>query len=135
MAKNEQAVRLYEQYLTFYIPALRWTHEYCEHVKYFADHTRIARGKMEHHEEKLRVYIESIGNILEDLEGDYDNPFTDYEDERREERVVSSGRRPDHKHAFCSSRANVAYYSIIEQDQLARLYRDVPADDSARYYQ
>ena len=120
MAENKNAVRLYEQYLTFYIPALRWTHEYREHVEYVADHTRIARGKMEHHEEKMRRYMESIGNVLEDLEKDYDLPYLTPEEHNE---IISAKDRPlDYAHAFCSSRQNIAFYSIIEERDLEALY-------------
>ena len=125
MRENEQAVRLYEQYLTFYIPALRWTYEYREHVQYYADHSRVARGKMEHHEDKLRRYVESIGNVLEDLEKEYDLPYLTVQQQAD---VAALPRALDHAHAFCSTPRNIAFYSIIESGDLSSLY---PSDDAA----
>lgn len=101
--ENEKTIFAYDSLLTMYIPALRWMYEYVLDVEFFQDCCRIAGAKLDHHRKKLHEMIETIGNILEDLECD-----TDYPRSIKDHSI-------DYTSAFCEGK-NRDFYSIIDSE-------------------
>lgn len=108
LAENKVAVEKYDKMLATVIPALRWVYEYKLDVDYCVECCNVADAKIEHHRRKLRNRIQSIENILGDLEyRDYDEEEIRYEKKKVADLI-------DYNVPFCSGKKNKAFYSVIE---------------------
>ena len=97
-----------DKMLATIIPALRWVYEYKLDVDYCVECCNVADAKIEHHRRKLRNRIQSIENILGDLEyRDYDEEEIRYEKKKVADLI-------DYNVPFCSGKKNKAFYSVIE---------------------
>lgn len=111
MEANARAVAAYDALMTNHIPALRWIYEYLLDVDFYHDCCLIADAKLKHHRDKLAERIETVGNILEDLECE-------------ESYNVSSAQKVDldYTRAFCEG-DNKKFYSIVDEELLKIIHK------------
>ncbi|MBQ9746506.1 MAG: hypothetical protein IJW21_06755, partial [Clostridia bacterium] len=113
-AENDLTADSYDKMLNAYIPALRCLYEYKLDAYFYIDCCNLAKAKLKHHERKLEQRIETIENILQDLEMDDVYRY----DERQGDRKGSNASLLDLNSAFCSCAKNREFYSIIGTDIL-----------------
>ncbi len=110
LAKNTDAVKKYDQLLTVYIPALRWVYEYKLDVEFYEDCCNMARAKIKHHTDKLRARVNTVANIIEDLEITGKPGYREIPD-----------YKIDYSYSYCSGENRKAY-SIIDTDFIEDIY-------------
>ncbi len=109
LEENAVAAKKFNKLLSVAIPALRWVYEYKLDVDYCAECCQVADAKVEHHRRKLRDRVTAIVNILGDLEY-----LTDGEEDRDVE-VQVNGDEIDYNVPFCTSKKNIAFYTVIDE--------------------
>lgn len=109
--ENRIAAERFDRLLSFYIPSLRWTYEFKLDVDFCRECCEMARAKIAHHIQKLHCRVETIGNILEDLECG----------EAKGSSVTVSNEEIDYNVSFCTGQTNVRFYSIVDREFLNEL--------------
>ncbi len=112
IAENAEAAREYDRLLSFYAPALRWVYEYKLDVDFYDECCQMAKAKLSHHTKKLFDCIETVDNIIEDLE--CDELIARDEAEKLTQEVKQDGKGIDYSYSFCGSAKNREFYSIID---------------------
>lgn len=113
--ENAVAAEKYDQLLSVYIPTLRWVYEYKLDVEFYAECCKMARAKIGHHIQKLHDRVVTIGNIIEDLESEHG--------QIAEKARSNSNDEIDYNVAFCSSKKNRKFYSIIDTHFLESVHK------------
>lgn len=99
-----------------YAPKLRYVYEYKIDVDFYEECCKLARAKIEHHKKKLHDRVETIGNIIEDLEVDVSatesqntKPNAADKNGKSEESSIS------YAESFCTGK-NADFYAIWNGD-------------------
>ena len=103
----------FEDLLATVIPSLRYVYEYKRDIDFYFECCDMAEAKRKHHENKMLERIETLNNIIEDLEckcesDDYNN-------------VSYNGIfnfEIDYNMPYCVGEKNKAFYSIIDSEAL-----------------
>ncbi len=106
LEENAVAAEKYDKLLALHIPSLRWVYEYKLDVEFYADCCKMARAKIGHHIQKLHDRIETVENIVEDLEAENVGDVDDGS--------VGENRDVDYNVSFCSGKKNREFYSIMD---------------------
>ena len=101
LESNKEAVDQYEDLLSFYIPSVRFSYDYKQDVEFYRECCASAEAKLNHHKAKMRERLETIGNIMEDLEV------------RPDPAVIAGSGAPEYRLPFCVGDKNRAFYSIL----------------------
>ncbi len=118
LSENKAAVKNFDTLLSVAIPALRWVYEYKLDVSFCMEMCDIADAKVEHHRRVLHNRVKALGNILRDLQFDFDD------NEGTADKAEVDVKDIDFNSAFCSGSKNIKFYSIVdkaffeEQDKL-----------------
>ena len=95
--------------MTFYIPALRYTYEYYQDVRFKKECESIAETKIAHHLEMLKKRVEQTEDIIDKLQlGDSAENYT----------MPSLEDEIEYNRAYCSGRKNCEFYSVIDDGLL-----------------
>lgn len=111
-SENIRAAKEYDLLLTAYIPAVRRLYEYRLDVEFYGACCKMARAKVAHHLKKLGDRLQTVGNIIEDLE--LAAPGVGGTNSHRNE-------KPDYNASFCSGDVNRNFYSVIDDSFLDSL--------------
>ena len=91
----------FEDLLSFYIPSVRFSYDYKQDVEFYRECCASAEAKLNHHKAKMRERLETIGNIMEDLEVKPDPA------------VTADNGVPEYRLPFCVGDKNRAFYSVL----------------------
>lgn len=116
LTQNAISAEKYDQLLTVYIPTLRWVYEYKLDVEFYEECCKNARAKINHHIQKMKERIVTIGNIIEDLE--IDEAYLG-----AEEKENGYNETIEYNAAFCAGKNNKSFYSIIDLQFLMSVYK------------
>ena len=109
LQNNKNAAKHYDRLLTFYIPALRYTYEYYQDVRFKKECESIAETKIAHHLEMLKKRVEQTEDIIDKLQlGDSAENYT----------MPSLEDEIEYNRAYCSGRKNCEFYSVIDDGLL-----------------
>lgn len=117
ISANEAATRDFYKYLTSVVPALRWVYEYKLDVGFYDECCRMARAKLDYHERKIDGILQSIKNILNDLDEGMSESHSVLD-----EKYLST--KVDYNSAISVGENNVKFYTVADYDFLEALEAD-----------
>ena len=112
LRQNAEAVSEYVDMLCRVIPALRSCYEYKLDVSYYFECCDTAEKKRDHHIKMMLSRKRKLDSIVDGLECYTEN-------------ITPSGnvsKEIDYKNAYCSTKGNRAFYSIIEEEFLKEFF-------------
>lgn len=118
LENNAISAEKYDRLLTVAIPALRWVYEYKLDVEFYADCCKNAKAKLQHHSKQLHDRVETIGNIVEDLQEETVGVS------KASERDKSGDHDEiDYNVSFCTGKKNRDFYSVVDAAFLSAIQK------------